>query len=125
MENEMTKDEVKYTWEVRGLKTQDANNTVVEANCFVLADYVDGEYDADVLPTRVVLSQENSVSIPFNENESFVEYGNLTEDYVLSWVFNIIDKEEIEQNLFVDLKAKYEERILNFPDTNNNIALPW
>ena len=123
----MTKDEINYTWEIRGIKSKTINgvdNVVCSVTYFVMADYVDGDYDDVNLPTRVLKTQENVVEIPYNEGGQFIDYENLTQQEVLSWVFSIIDKDEIENNFYEELKNKYEQKVSE-SSSNDTTPLPW
>lgn len=123
----MTKDEINYIWEIRELKTQSINgidNVVDSINYFILADYVDGNYSSDILPTRVVLSEQHTIEVPFTEGETFIKYEDLTEETVKSWLFNLIDKEEIEQRLFIDLQQQYAKKT-SLVNKDTAKPLPW
>lgn len=125
----MTKNEINYTWEIRELKTKtigETNNVVTEITYFVLGNYVDGEYGNGNLPTRVVVSEQNKIDIPYQENNNFIQYNDLTEEDVLNWVFNIIDREEVEQRFFEELKYRYEQKTGSLVNEESSSSpLPW
>ncbi len=123
----MTKDEINYIWEIRGIKSKTidgVDNVVYSLTYFVMADYVDGNYDDEVLPTRVVNSQINVVQVPYVADVEFIEYNNLTEETVLLWLFELIDKEEIEEQFFEELKKKYNEKT-KLVSADDTTPLPW
>jgi len=49
---------------------------------------------------------------------SFIEYSDLTEEKVIEWCFNIIDKNEIEERLISQINNLKNPPIVNLP-------LPW
>jgi len=63
------------------------------------------------------VSSYGSASIPF-EGTQFTAYENLTKDQVLSWLFSQIDKEEIENNLTLNINSLKNPTVVTNP-------LPW
>lgn len=66
--------------------------------------------------TNTVMKSE-FCNIPFNSNGTFIDYANLTENEVLSWVWTVTNKGEIE--------SKLDQALLNRTMTLTSPPLPW
>ena len=98
-----------FTWTIANLeRAQDDYVTIVHWRC----DGVEGEGD-----TAVSIGAYGTVSFQQEEGEEIIPFANLTEELVKGWMFEKINKEEIE----AAVQAKLDE-LANPPLVS---GLPW
>ena len=79
------------TWTIEALKTKPTDNGNADVVCEAhwRATIVDGELSDSVY---------GSVAIPFGGGK-FTPYDKLTQEHVLGWIGDLVEKEQIETNL--------------------------
>ena len=79
------------TWTIEALKTKPTDNGNADVVCEAhwRATIVDGELSDSIY---------GSVAIPFSGGK-FTPYDNLTQEQVLGWIDDLVEKEQIETNL--------------------------
>lgn len=101
-----------YIWKIEQLES--ASNTVVGQNYVVMAHWA-------VQGTKDGIFAKIPGKTKFNIDPaqiSFVPYSELTEQIILSWIWNLVDKTTIEGHL--DIKIN---NLINPPITS--LPLPW
>jgi hypothetical protein len=86
---------IEYTWSIPTLERKTADGFVYTAHYRVVA--TDGEFSATSYGTAGFTQDP--------EAESFVPYEDLTEEMVLGWLFNSIDKDATEDALAAKIEA--------------------
>jgi hypothetical protein len=81
------------TWSIAQMERNTSDDFVVTVHWCVNA--VDGDYSASSYGTCGYTQSE----------ESFIPYADLTEETVIGWVQNSLDKDEIEANLASQIEA--------------------
>ena len=92
------------TWTINNLERQTSDGLVY--NIHWSATAVDGDYSASIVNTQVL-----------ERGNSFVNYDTLTEETVLGWVWQKVDKEAVEAALTAQINAQ------KAPVSAN--GLPW
>lgn len=78
-----------FSWKINSLKSKPDDGAVIEASWQLTA--VEGE------ESKI---QYGKVSFKVNPSDpSFIPYDDLTEEVVLQWVWDSIDKDEVESDL--------------------------
>lgn len=95
------------TWKVVDMERNAADGGVTTVHWDVTE--VDGDYSARVYGSE---GFEYDASAP-----DFIAYDSLTEDFVLHWVWNNVDKAEIEAKLAAD--------IANQKNPTEESGVPW
>lgn len=102
---------ITYNWKIGKLTTliqsNEQQNVVVKARWICTGE--DGAYSYTLVDNCV---------IPFNANDTFTNYDQLTEAEVLSWVWNVIDKTATENKIAGIIENKKNPPVANLP-------LPW
>ena len=98
------------TWTIDALKTKSTDNGNADVVCEAhwRATIVDGELSDSVY---------GSVAIPF-EGGKFTPYDKLTQEQVLGWIEGLIEKDEIEANLYRRIDELKHPKIEQKP-------IPW
>ena len=81
-----------YTWKVAAIDAQpshEGHSNVINTVHWTLSG-TDGEHTA---------SSYGSAGVTYNADAPFTDYTNLTEEEVLAWVWNSVDKTEQESNV--------------------------
>ena len=92
------------TWRIVNLERKTEDGLVF--NIHWTASAVDGDYSASIVNTQAL-----------ERGDSFVSYDTLTEETVLGWLWNKIDKAAVEAALTAQIEAQ------KAPVTAN--GLPW
>lgn len=102
---------ITYIWKVTGMKVKDIN----EFNDVVIQTYwekkgIDEEGNEGIF--------SGTTPLTFSSNTTnFVEYSNLTQDIVLSWIIPIADSNHVDQQIM--------KQIENKKNPIKEISLPW
>ena len=91
-------------WSINSLERQTSDGLVTVVHFGATA--VDGDYSASIVNTQAL-----------ERGDSFVNYDTLTEETVLGWVWEKVDKEAVEAALTAQINAQKQ------PATAN--GLPW
>ena len=97
---------ISYTWKINQLDKQTSDGFVITAHYTVVA--VDEAFSASSYGTTSWTQK----------SEDFVPYDQLTEELVLGWVYEFVNKEVVETSL-----ASQIEALKNPPITSG--ILPW
>ena len=62
------------------------------------------EYSVDAVEGGISASMSGSVEIDYEEGNDFIPYANLTENIVVAWLDNYLDKNLIEYGLYDDIQ---------------------
>jgi hypothetical protein len=92
------------TWTINNLERQASDGLVIVVHWGALA--VDGDYSSSIINTQTL-----------ERGESFVSYDSLTEEIVLNWLWNKVDKNVVESSLASQIDAQKNPVKLN--------GLPW
>jgi L-aminopeptidase/D-esterase-like protein len=92
------------TWKINNLERQASDGLVTVVHWGASA--VDGDYTAGIYNTQAL-----------ERGDSFVNYDTLTEETVLGWLWNKIDKAAVESALEAQIEAQKTPVIAN--------GLPW
>jgi hypothetical protein len=92
------------TWKINNLERQTSDGLVTVVHWGASA--VDGEFSAGIYNTQAL-----------ERGDSFVNYDTLTEETVLGWLWEKVDKEAVEAALTAQINAQ------KAPVTAN--GLPW
>lgn len=95
---------IAITWTINNLERQTSDGLVY--NIHWGASAVDGDYAASIVNTQAL-----------ERGESFVNYDTLTEQTVLGWLWEKVDKEAVEAALTAQINAQ------KAPVSAN--GLPW
>ena len=92
------------TWTINNIERQTSDGLVTVVHFGATA--VDGDYSASIVNTQAL-----------ERGDSFVSYDTLTQETVLGWVWEKVDKEAVEDALTAQINAQKQ------PVTAN--GLPW
>ena len=92
------------TWKINNLERQTSDGLVTVVHWGASA--VDGDYSASIVNTQAL-----------ERGQSFVSYDTLTEETVLGWLWEKVDKEAVEAALEAQIEAQ------KAPVSAN--GLPW
>lgn len=92
------------TWTINNLERQTSDGLVTVVHWGASA--VDGDYSASIVNTQVL-----------ERGDSFVNYDTLTQETVLGWVWEKVDKEAVEAALTAQINAQKAPVVAN--------GLPW
>lgn len=105
------------SWSVDNLIRRTSDGGVVVVRWSVsLVGHVDAHGETHTIPLKK--SGECKFE-PDPSSDGFIAYENLTEDNVLSWVFSIVDRQSVEDEMAARLDAK-RNSIMQFDS-----GVPW
>ena len=84
---------IAITWTINNLERQTSDGLVTVVHWGALA--VDGDYSAGIVNTQAL-----------ERGESFVSYDTLTEQTVLGWLWEKVDKDAVEAALTAQIEAQ-------------------
>lgn len=97
---------IEYTWKIKQIDRLSTTGEVINVRWTVLATK-DSHTSSTV----------GATNINYSEEYTFIPFENLTEETVLSWTWNIINKTEIEEKLATDISNMETPVIIS--------GLPW
>lgn len=105
---------MKITWKIANLTRDKTTGLVSEISYLVL--FESGGQTVHHFETLAIQGSEN--------DSGFIEFENLTEDLILSWVHNLLGVDRISE---IEQKSKslLEERILHNEQSATLEGIPW
>lgn len=102
-----------YIWKIKKLACQDRENIKN------IVKFVKWELSCFDQEGKFIGNEFGSIGLPDCDMNNFIDFQDLTEELVVSWVKNIINEEDLKKAI----KSRYEQELLLKRNKQENINL--